>query len=51
MFDNVRDQMEPTVAAISTLLVVLSILLLIAVSYLGRLSKARGEKMGYENQG
>jgi ABC-type spermidine/putrescine transport system permease subunit II len=44
MFDNVRDQMEPTVAAISTLLVVLSILLLIAVSYLGRLSKPKGEK-------
>jgi putative spermidine/putrescine transport system permease protein len=51
MFDNVRDQMEPTVAAISTLLVVLSIFLLIAVSYLGRLSKARGAKLGTENQG
>ena len=44
MFDNVRDQMEPTVAAISTLLVLLSILLLIAMSYLGRLSKVKGGK-------
>jgi putative spermidine/putrescine transport system permease protein len=34
MFDNVRDQMEPTVAAISTLLVTLSILLLVTVTYL-----------------
>ena len=36
MFDNVRDEMDPTVAAIATLLVTLSILLLLAVSYLGR---------------
>jgi len=34
MFDNVRDQMEPTVAAISTLLVTLSILLLLTITYL-----------------
>lgn len=36
MFDNVRDQQDPTIAAISTLLVVLSIVLLLALSYLGR---------------
>jgi ABC-type spermidine/putrescine transport system permease subunit II len=39
MFDNVRDQMEPTVAAISTLLVAVSIFLLLAVNYLGRRSR------------
>lgn len=36
MFDNVRDEMDPTVAAISTLLVFISIILLLALSYLGR---------------
>jgi len=36
MFDNVRDEMDPTVAAISTFLVVISILLLFALTYLGR---------------
>jgi ABC-type spermidine/putrescine transport system permease subunit II len=44
MFDNVRDQMEPTVAAISTLLVALSFLLLLAVTSLGRRSRLKGEK-------
>jgi putative spermidine/putrescine transport system permease protein len=36
MFDNVRDEMDPTVAAISTLLVAISVLLLLSLSYLGR---------------
>jgi putative spermidine/putrescine transport system permease protein len=36
MFDNVRDEMDPTIAAISTLLVVLTIILLLMLSYIGR---------------
>jgi putative spermidine/putrescine transport system permease protein len=44
MFDNVRDQMEPTVAAVSTLLVGLSFLLLLVVTSLGRRSRLKGEK-------
>ena len=34
MFENVRDEMDPTVAAISTLLVLISIVLLVLVGYL-----------------
>jgi len=39
MFENVRDEMDPTVAAISTLLVLISVLLLIVVGYLNRRSR------------
>lgn len=43
MFDNVRDEMDPTIAAISTLLVVMSILLLFSLSYLGRRRTRHGQ--------
>ena len=36
MFDNVRDEMDPTVAAISTLLVLMSVLLLAALTFLDK---------------
>ena len=36
MFDNVRDEMDPTVAAISTILILISILLLIVMAFLGK---------------
>jgi len=36
MFENVRDEMDPTVAAISTLLVLISIILLLIVGQLNR---------------
>lgn len=36
MFDNVRDEMDPTIAAIATLLVVMTILLLAALGFSGR---------------
>jgi putative spermidine/putrescine transport system permease protein len=44
MFDNVRDQMEPTVAAVSTLLVALSILLLITISYVSGRGRRRDQQ-------
>lgn len=43
MFDNVRDEMDPTIAAISTLLVVMSILLLLGLSYLGKRRTRHGQ--------
>jgi putative spermidine/putrescine transport system permease protein len=36
MFENVRDETDPTVAAISTFLVLVSVALLIVVGYLNR---------------
>jgi putative spermidine/putrescine transport system permease protein len=38
MFENVRDEMDPSVAAISTILVFISVLLLLAI---GRLNRRR----------
>lgn len=38
MFENVRDEMDPSVAAISTILVLISVLLLLAI---GRLNRRR----------
>ena len=39
MFDNVRDEMDPTIAAIATLLVAMTILLLAALSFVGKKKK------------
>lgn len=39
MFANIRDQIDPTVAAVSTLMIVLSILLLVAMQYIKRLER------------
>ncbi|MBW2059788.1 MAG: ABC transporter permease [Deltaproteobacteria bacterium] len=36
MFENVRDEMDPTIAAISTVLVLISVALLLALSYVGK---------------
>ncbi len=38
MFENVRDEMDPSVAAISTILVLISVFLLLAI---GRLNRRR----------
>lgn len=39
MFENVRDEMDPTVAAISTLLVLISVVLLVVVGWLNNRSR------------
>jgi putative spermidine/putrescine transport system permease protein len=41
MFDNVRDEMDPTVAAISTILVALSVCLLIIMAVIKKRSETR----------
>lgn len=41
MFANIRDQIDPTVAAVSTLMIVLSILLLVVMQYIKGLEKRR----------
>ncbi len=44
MFDNVRDEMDPTIAAIATLLVVITIFLLFALSFLGKRRMFKGRE-------
>ena len=39
MFDNVRDEMDPTIAAIATLLVAMTVLLLVALTFVGKRRK------------
>lgn len=41
MFANIRDQIDPTVAAVSTLMIVLSLVLLCAMQYIKRLESKR----------
>jgi len=44
MFENVRDEMDPTVAAIATLLVILSILLILAINLINRRAGRAGRR-------
>ncbi|NWL47440.1 ABC transporter permease [Pseudomonas hunanensis] len=41
MFANIRDQIDPTVAAVSTLMILLSILLLVLMQYIKGMEKRR----------